>query len=187
MKSLWSKITKTHYVHLGRYLTVPLNLLHVFLIVICLIVLLLLNVYSPTETSASSSSTNPALKQRQIIEIEESISNSHARLAANHLDVCPKMLQQKVGSPTIERIGEVMVGEYCDYFFYPHRGQIIDTKINNDQIEVLLITPDIHNFADGEYMVDSYDKHVIRLSYSGTEYPPKQLKYDFTILFKTKH
>lgn len=133
---------------------------------------------------ASSEHKNSALKQQQVAEIEDSINNSHARLAANHADICPKMLQKKVGDNTIERVGEVMVSEYCDYFFYPNSGDLIGTTVSNSQIEALLIVPDVHNFADGDYRVDSYDKHVIRLSYNGTEYPLKQLKYDFTVMIK---
>ena len=183
MKSLWSAITKTHYFHLGRYLAIPLNLVHIFLIIVSLVVLVLINIYNSTETVASSGDKNSALKKQQIAEIEDSINNSHARLAANHLDICPKMLQKKVGDNTIERVGEVMINEYCDYFFYPQSGEVIGTKVSDSKIEALLIVPSVHNFADGDYRVDSYDKHVIRLSYNGTEYPPKQLNYDFTISF----
>lgn len=184
MKSLWSAIIKTHYFHLGRYLAIPIKLVHIFLIIVSFIVLLLLNIYSSTESSATSKQKDSALKQQQIAEIEDSINNSHARSAADHVDICPKMLQKKVGDTAIERVGEVMVDDYCDYFFYPHSGDSISTKVSDSQIEVLLIVPDIHNFADGDYVVDSYDKHVIRLSYNGTEYPPKQLKYDFTVMIK---
>lgn len=184
MKSLWSAITKTHYFHLGRYLAIPLNLVHIFLVIVSLIALLLLNIYHSTEAGSATEQKDSALKQQQIAEIEDSINNSHARLAANHVDICPKMLQKKVGDNTIERVGEVMINEYCDYFFYPQKGESISTRVSDSQIEALLIVPDVHNFADGDYLVDSYDKHVIRLSYNGAEYPPKKLTYDFTVMIK---
>ena len=39
----------------------------------------------------------------------------------------------------------------------------------------------VHNFADGDYQVDSYDKHVIRLAYNGATYKPKNLVYDVAV------
>jgi hypothetical protein len=74
-----------------------------------------------------------------------------------------------------------MVNNSCDYFLYPKVGEHIAVSLNNDQIEALLVTPKIYNFANGDYEVLSYDKHVIRLSYDGAGYKPEHFSYDVTI------
>ncbi len=134
-----------------------------------------------TERQTDTESLFNQKKQYEIAEIEESIKNSYARLAAQHNDVCPKLLQKDIGDNDIKRTAEVMVDDYCDYFIYLHTGQHLAVNLNNSQIEALLIVPTIHNFADGEYQVTSYDKHVIRLAYKGATYKPERLNYDVTI------
>ena len=112
--------------------------------------------------------------------IEDSIRNSYARLASERADVCPKLIEEQ-GSQVIERVAEVMVNDYCDYFLYPREGQHISVATNNRQIEALLIVPALHNFANGGYKVMSYDKHIIRLSYNGATYKPQNLNYDIVM------
>lgn len=112
--------------------------------------------------------------------IEDSIRNSYARLASERADVCPKLIEEQ-GSQVIERVAEVMVNDYCDYFLYPREGQHISVATNNRQIEALLIVPALHNFANGGYEVMSYDKHIIRLSYNGATYKPQNLNYDIVM------
>ena len=119
-------------------------------------------------------------------DIAEDIKNSYARLASKRSDVCPKLIQEERGSQTIERISEVMVNDYCDYFLYPEEGQELSVKVNNSQIETLLIVPALHNFADGNYQVTSYDKHVVRLSYNGATHKPEPLTYDIAIKLSDK-
>ncbi|MDN3454165.1 MULTISPECIES: hypothetical protein [unclassified Psychrobacter] len=113
--------------------------------------------------------------------IEEGIRNSYARLASKRSDVCPKLIQEEVDSQVVERISEVMVNDYCDYFLYPRDGQYISVSLNDSQIEALLIVPTLHNFANGNYQVTSYDKHIIRLSYNGAMYKPEQFVYDVAL------
>ncbi|MGO2504710.1 MAG: hypothetical protein ACTH7L_01190 [Psychrobacter alimentarius] len=120
-------------------------------------------------------------KAQNAEEVEESIRNSYARLAAERTDLCPKLIQEEVGSQVIERTEEVMIDNYCDYFLYPRSGQSISVKVDNSQIEALLVVPMMHNFANGDYKVDSYDKHVIRLAYNGATYKPKNLMYDVAV------
>ncbi|MGE6440159.1 hypothetical protein ACQKC9_01175 [Psychrobacter sp. NPDC078409] len=114
-------------------------------------------------------------------EIEDSIKNSYARLASKRSDVCPKLIQEETGAQVIERISEVMVNDYCDYFLYPREGQRLNVKVDNRQIEALLIVPTLHNFANGNYKVTSYDKHVIRLSYNGATHKPEHFVYDVAL------
>lgn len=181
MKNLWSLITKTHSFRLGQYIAIPLNIVHIFLIIVAISALFILKACVPKETDGATTDAKAALKRQKVAEIEDGINNSYARLAAQHVDVCPKMLQKEVDKNTIERIAEVMVDEYCDYFLYPRAGQKIAITVNNSQIEALLIVPALHNFADGDYEVISYDKHVIRLSYNGVTYKPERLGYDVAI------
>lgn len=148
-------------------------------------VLFVSNACSPSDPNTSLVDVNPtAIKQQQqkAAEIEDNIKNSYARLAAQHADICPKLLQGSIGEATIERASEVMVNDHCDYFLYLRRGQKLAVTLDNRQIEALLIVPTLHNFANGDYeVVSSYDKHVIRLAYDGATYKPKHLSYDVAI------
>lgn len=137
-----------------------------------------------TEMSSESSMTvtdNSARNIQSSKEIEDNIKNSYARLASKRSDVCPKLIQEETGNQVIERISEVMVNDYCDYFLYPREGQRLNVKVDNRQVEALLVVPTIHNFANGKYKVTSYDKHVIRLSYNGATYKPEHFVYDVAL------
>lgn len=137
---------------------------------------------SETFVPATDNSTTITQQKRQdIATLESNIKNSYARIAAEHSDICPKLLQKSDGQNTIERAAEVMVDDYCDYYLYPNMGQKITVSVDNEQIETLLIVPILHDFADGSYQVASYDKHVIRLSYNGATYKPERLYYDVAI------
>lgn len=157
------------------------------LAIIVIVLLLLATKYTPEENTKNTSKVtipNAAVaqqRQQEIADIEDNINNAHARLAAQHVDICPKLLQQDLDSKVIERIAEVMTAEHCDYFLYLRVGQHIDVALNNDRIEALLIVPTIHNFANGDYEVVSYDKHVIRLTYDGVTRMPERLHYDMVI------
>lgn len=151
------------------------------------VVLLFISAVS-SETSSENSlltakKSTPQLDRRlqSAKDIEENIINSYARLAGKRSDVCPKLIQEKIGSQVIERTAEVMVNNYCDYFLYPREGQQISVNVNDSRIEALLIVPMLHDFANGNYRVDSYDKHVIRLAYKGATYKPKKLVYDVAV------
>ena len=120
-------------------------------------------------------------RQQDIADIEDNISNSYARLAAKRADLCPKMLQKEIDSDVMERVNEVMVDNHCDYYLYPEVNQRLVITLNTDQVEALLIVPTLHNFANGDYLVDSYDKHLIRLVYNGQNYKPARLNYDVSI------
>lgn len=134
-----------------------------------------------SEFANSDSQSILAKEQRNADTIEESIKNSHASLAAQRSDICPKLIQKNVDETTISRTAEVMVYNYCEYYLYPEKGQSIDVDINTDQIETLLIVPTLHNFANGSYQVASYDKHVIRLNYNGGKHKPERFTYDVAI------
>ena len=139
------------------------------------------------EELANTANKEAALElqtQQDIADIEDNIINSYARLAAKRADLCPKILQKESDSDVMERVNEVMVDNYCDYYLYPEVNQRLKVTLNTDQIEALLIVPTLHNFANGGYLVESYDKHVIRLNYIGSNYKPERLNYDVTIEVK---
>lgn len=184
MKELWSVITKSRNFHLGQHFVVPLQISHILLLIAGIAALLIINACSPEaaiEPAADKAAALIQKKQQNVAEIEDSINNSYARIAANHVDVCPKLLQKDVDRNTIKRTAEVMVDDHCDYLLYLRSGQHIAVSLDNDQIEALLIVPTLHNFANGDYQVASYDKHVIRLSYNGATYKPERLSYDVAI------
>ncbi|WP_201592567.1 MULTISPECIES: hypothetical protein [unclassified Psychrobacter] len=146
----------------------------------CSVILSLLFISACSPNTASENSL-PNVNASDAKDIEENIKNSYARLAAKRPDVCPKLLQKNVDDDTIVRTAEVMISNYCDYYLYLERGQSINIDINTDQIETLLIVPTMHNFANGSYQVESYDKHVIRLNYVGVTHKPERLSYDVNI------
>lgn len=118
---------------------------------------------------------------RESANLGDSIKNSYARLASERSDVCPKLIEDSPDGQVIERLSEVMVDNYCDYYLYPQDGQHLWVDVDDSRIEALLIVPTIHHFDNGSYEVKSYDKHVIRLSYNGATHKPENLNYDVAI------
>lgn len=131
--------------------------------------------------SAEASAANSDQNLQDAKDIENNIKNSYARLASKRSNICPKLIQEEVDNKVVERTAEVMVNNHCDYFLYPRDGQHISVTINDSQIEALLIVPTLHDFANGDYQVNSYDKHVIRLSYNGATYKPEHFEYDVAV------
>lgn len=154
-------------------------------IAVGVLILLLIACESPLSKSQKNTEldTNEQ-RQKDIAAIEDNINNSHARIASERDDVCPKLLEKEVGRQSIKRSAEVMVDDYCDYYLYPQSGQTLTVEVNDDRIEALLVTPKYYDFANGAYHVTSYDKHVLRLSYNGATYKPERLQYDVKISVK---
>ena len=178
MKKRYSVVEKLNQADESKKST--LRSIQIYTGLFCSVVLSLLFISACSQDKASENSL-PNVNTLEAENIEESIRNSYALLAAKRPDVCPKLLQKNVDDDTIVRTAEVLIADYCDYYLYPKTGQRIDIDINSDQIETLLIVPTIHNFANGFYQVQSYDKHVIRLSYVGVTHKPKRLSYDVNI------
>lgn len=141
--------------------------------------------YSENSALIADKTTNDDIA-KDAENIKDSITNSYARLASKRTDVCPKLIAEEQGNQVVERVAEVMVNDYCDYFLYLREGQYISIKTNNRQLEALLIVPTLHNFANGGYKVSSYDKHVIRLSYNGATHRPQNLSYDIELTISDK-
>lgn len=187
MKKWYSKTNKTDSANKVKKSFLKSNNTYVALFGLIFFFLLLVSVFSPETSSeesrsvANKSAAHQDRKLRNAENVEENIRNSYARLAAERANICPKLIQEEVGSRVIERSAEVMVGDYCDYFLYPRTGQYISVKLNDSRIEALLVVPRVHNFANGDYRVDSYDKHVIRLAYNGATYKPDDLVYDVEV------
>ena len=185
MEGLWSMLTKTHEFHLSKHIVVSLSMAHAALFIVAAVILAMVKACYPIVANESASIGTLSHDTKQsMADIESNINNSYARLAAERADVCPKLLQKNIDSDVIQRTGEVMVSDYCDYFLYPLNGERIAITATDNRIEALLITPTLHNFADGDYIVNSYDKHVIRLSYNGATYKPERLSYDVVINIK---
>lgn len=184
MKNLWSGIVKFRKIKITELIGAQSGPMHIRLISAAVLALLFTNGCSPKVASEQTADTKAVLtqkKQQDVANIENNIKNSYARLASNHTDICPKLLQKDVDNNTIKRSAEVMVDNHCDYFLYPKTGQHIDVDVKDDQIEALLLVPTLHNFANGDYQVVSYDKHLIRLAYNGATYKPERFSYDVAI------
>lgn len=187
MKKRYSAIEKTDNSNQSKRSFLQSNNTYVALFGLIFLLLLFFSACSPETSSEdkllmkNESAANFDRKLQNAEEVEENIRNSYARLAAMRADICPKLIQEEVGSQVIERTAEVMVDDYCDYFLYPRNGQGISVQVNDSRIEALLVVPILHNFANGDYQVKSYDKHVIRLTYNGATYKPKDLVYDVAV------
>ncbi len=185
MNNRYSLVAKFRQSNTSKQLVAKPNESSIAFISVVILTLLLTSACSPEITSGTNTDIESAIhqkKQQEIAHIEESIKNSYALIASERPDVCPKLVQKDVDDHAIKRSAEIMVDNYCDYFLYPQRNEHIAVTLNNDQIEALLIVPALHNFADGNYQVASYDKHVIRLAYNGATYKPQRLTYDVEIV-----
>lgn len=159
----------------------PSNSLYIALLSAAVFIVFLSNACSIEASSEKNTDIKAVTAHKSQQDIEDNIKNSYARIASTHTDICPKLLQKDLDNNIIKRRTEVMVDNYCDYFLYLRNGQRIGVELDDDQIEALLIVPTLHNFADGDYQVDSYDKHIIRLAYNGVSYKPERFTYDVTI------
>ncbi len=174
MKDFWSILTVSSTFSFFRLISLAGAVLAIPIITAC-------SPDSSTDFPASTQTSVVEPNQQDSAQIEDSITNSYARLAAKRTDVCPKLIQKNRGSNIINRVSEVMVNDHCDYFLYLREGQLIAVNTNNSQIEALLIVPALHNFANGDYKVESFDKHVIRLAYNGADIKPERLNYNVKI------
>lgn len=120
-------------------------------------------------------------KSTEAHALEENLRNSYARRAANHTDICPKLLQKQVDSSEIIRSNDIMFDQHCDYFIYPQPGQHILVRSNNSLLEALLISPELHSFNNGGYIATSSQKHIIRISYNGIAHDPSPVSYDVVV------
>lgn len=178
MKKRYSVVEKLNQADKSKESTLQPIQMYIGLFGCIVFALLLISACSP---DTASENNLPNVNTFEAENIEENIKNSYALLAAKRPDICPKLLQKNVDDDTIVRTAEVLISDHCDYYLYPETGQSIAININSDQIETLLIVPTMHNFANGPYQVQSYDKHVIRLNYVGVTHKPERLSYDVNI------
>lgn len=111
--------------------------------------------------------------------VQEGLSNTYARKAANLRDMCPKLLVKDVDSNKIARHGELLKDNYCDYYLYPFPEDRINVLSNGTALNRYLIAPTQHNFADGSYLVETADKYVIRVKTTKTQRKP--VNYDIVV------
>lgn len=178
MKKRYSVVEKLNQADKSKESTLQPIQMYIGLFGSIVLAFLFISACSP---DTASENNLPNVNALEAENIEENIKNSYALLAAKRPDICPKLLQKNVDDDTIVRTAEVLIADHCDYYLYPETGQSIAININSDQIETLLIVPTMHNFANGPYQVQSYDKHVIRLNYVGVTHKPERLSYDVNI------
>ncbi|WP_230658941.1 hypothetical protein [Psychrobacter sp. I-STPA10] len=111
--------------------------------------------------------------------IQESLSNTHAREAANFKDMCPKLLVKSVDSNKIARHGELLKDKYCDYYIYPFPNDRINVLSNGVALKRYIVEPIQHNFANGSYLVEKADKYIIRVKSEKMQQKP--INYDIII------
>ncbi len=117
-------------------------------------------------------------------EIKEQLTSHYASLASQNKTICPKLLQQRVDMSVIRRSQEHLTGEYCDYYLYPKKGQILNITSKDSILDIYLRMPYLHDFANGKYLVESNRRHVIRVSYAGSQLKPSDLTYNINIEFE---
>ncbi len=117
-------------------------------------------------------------------EIKEQLTSHYASLASQDKFICPKLLQQKVDMSVIHRSKEHLKGEYCDYYIYPQKGQILNITSKDSVLDIYLRMPYLHDFANGKYLVQNNRRHVIRVSYAGSQLKPSDLTYNINIKFE---
>ncbi|MBS9779498.1 MAG: hypothetical protein KGV51_02620 [Moraxellaceae bacterium] len=117
-------------------------------------------------------------------EIKEQLTSHYANLASKNKAICPKLLQQRVDMSVIRRSQEQMKGEYCDYYLYPKKGQVLNITSKDSALAIYLRMPYTHDFANGKYLVKSNRRHVIRVSYAGSQLKPSDLTYNINIEFE---
>ena len=155
-----------------------------FLLIKCLFALItavFLSNFLGSSPSEPSNIDSDLERQKNAEMVKERVQNYHAQRAAERSSVCPKLVQREVDNDLIQRTQEVMSGDYCDYFLYPNEKQTISVSTDNDDLKVSLIVPRLYDFANGDYQVKSYDKHVIRVAYDGLSYRPENIVYDVNI------
>ncbi len=117
-------------------------------------------------------------------EIKEQLTSHYASLASKDKTICPKLLQQRVDTAVIRRSKEHLKGEYCDYYLYPKKGQILNITSKDSTLDIFLRMPYLHDFANGKYLVQNSRRHVIRVSYAGSQLKPSDLTYNINIEFE---
>lgn len=94
---------------------------------------------------------------------------------------CPQRIHQEVDSDTIERNDQYLVGDYCDYYIYPKRGQTISVDVEPHNVRASLRVPIAHDFDNGGYLVEEADTHVIRINDISSRYQNHPVRYNMTI------
>ncbi len=120
--------------------------------------------------------------EEEITKIKE--TKHHESLASKHNNICPKLLQQQVDISVIRRSQEHLKGEYCDYYLYPKKGQFLNATSKSSALDIYLRMPYLHDFSTGKYLVQNNNRHVIRVSYAGSQLKPNDLTYNINIEFE---
>lgn len=114
-------------------------------------------------------------------QLADAVQQSQARLASSRSDVCPKLIEFKVGDTTTYRAGEKMRNQRCKYFIYPKKGDKLSVKISNDKMKAEMVQPKYFNFENGVYAVVKSGKHVLDISYKDYHGSRPAESYDLTV------
>ncbi len=165
--------------------------LQIIIVSVCCCIMLTACIQSDTKETKTVKKINSQLnvnqgeeKTTKKDEIKEQLTSHYASLASKHHNICPKLLQKRVDMSVIRRSQEHLKGQYCDYYIYPKKGQVLNITSKDSQLDIYLRMPYLHDFANGKYTVKSNRRHVIRVSYAGTQLKPSDLTYNINIEFE---
>lgn len=151
------------------------------------------SVNSGLNTSNQSVQT-PNVKQPQVrapselsphaAQLADAVQQSQARLASSRTDICPKLIEFKVGDTVNFRQNERMRNQYCKYFIYPKKGEKISVSVSNSKMKAEMVQPKYYNFANGSFSVSKSGKHVLQISYKNYHGSRPAESYDLMVSSK---
>ncbi|MCL1622801.1 hypothetical protein M2R47_00835 [Moraxella sp. Tifton1] len=118
--------------------------------------------------------TQEVIKTPILVTKDQPVILSKGRI--NIQNECPKLVQKRIDRTSILR-QERILGNSCDYFIYPNVGETVGVTVSDDRMKPYLDIPYYHDFANGDYVVVTSGRHVIRLEYDSLERKPNVMNY----------
>lgn len=115
-------------------------------------------------------------------DLAEAVQQSQARLASARSDICPKLIEFKLGDMTQVRQNEIMRHQVCKYFMYPRIGDKISIDLDNKNMKAEMVQPNYFNFTDTVFEVTNPGKHVLQISYKNHHGDRKAENYNLTVI-----
>lgn len=97
-----------------------------------------------------------------------------------HGEECPHIIQKRVDTTSVVR-SDSLRQNICEYFVYPNVGDRLGVELSDSRIQATLQSPHLHDFANGDYLVKSQGRHVIRLEYDAFGHKPDHVNYDIVV------
>lgn len=114
-------------------------------------------------------------------QLADAVQQSQARLASSRSDVCPKLIEFKLGDTISFRQNETMRNQRCKYFIYPKVGEKIAVSVSNSNMKSEMVQPKYFNFANGTYTVEKSGKHVLQIAFKSYHGNRPAQNYDLMV------